>query len=40
MLFMLLHRGNADFQGGNVREKRANGGRGLLLLSVLLGVDQ
>ncbi len=40
VFFMLLHRGNADFEGRNVGQKRARGKRGLLLLSVLLRLQE
>lgn len=40
VLFMLLHCGNADFQGGNVGQKGARGRRGLLHLSVFLGLQE
>lgn len=40
VFFMLLRRGNADFEGGNVGQKWARGKRGLLPLSVLLGLHE
>ena len=40
VLFMLLHCGNADFEGGNVGHKRSGGQGGLLPLSVLLGLQE
>ena len=40
VLFMLLHCGNADFEGGNVGQERARGQRRLLPLSVLLGLQE
>lgn len=40
VFFMLLRCGNADFEGGNVGQKWTRGKRGLLPLSVLLGLHE
>lgn len=40
VLFVLLHGGNADLEGGDVGQQRPRGKRGLLPLSVLLRLQQ
>lgn len=40
VLFMLLHRGNADFERGYVRQKLPGWKEWLLPLSVLLGLQE
>lgn len=40
VLFVLLHGGNADFEGGDVGQERPRGKRGLLPLFVLLRLQQ
>lgn len=40
VLFVLLRGGNADLERGDVRQKRANGRRGRLLLPLPLGGDE
>lgn len=40
VLFVLLHGGNADLEGGDVGQQRPRGKRGLLPLSLLLRLQQ
>lgn len=40
VLFVLLHGGNADLEGGNMGQQRPRGQRGLLPLPLLLRLQQ